>query len=232
MTTGSMTSGAVPGSAPPRPHRPPSRRPRVPLRDDRWPDWLATLCLVMAAASFVIALVPPWRRYFARADDVVSALLLPVVPNIVYVAVLLGLGAGLRRRLRPAWWAFLLLLVLVPGVGRIGYVVSGANRWPNAAGLLVTVVLVAALLSSQRFMCLHAGLGDVVGRIARRRGDALFRAGDDQRARASPRPPACRGPKAPLSAQHAGKSLVSSTTLFSPSQPNRAARPAGYRHWP
>ncbi len=127
----------------------PPRR-RVSVRDDRWPDWLATLTFGVAGLSFAATLVPPWRRYFARTDDLFSAVVVPVVPNLVYVAVLVGLAVGLRRRLRPAWWAFLLLLVVLPGLARVGYVATGQNRWPNAVGLLLTVALLVVTVSSRR----------------------------------------------------------------------------------
>lgn len=146
MTSGATTS-ATTGARPVR--RGPLRR--VPLRDDRWPDWLASLCFGMAVLSLVVAVVPPWRRYFFRTDDLVSAVVIPVVPNLVYVAVLVGLGIGLRRRLRPAWWAFFILLVVLPGLGRVGFVAAGTNRWQNAVGLLVTVVLFVAMLASRRY---------------------------------------------------------------------------------
>jgi lysyl-tRNA synthetase class 2 len=135
---------------------PPGRRgaprARVGLRDDRWPDWLATLCLAVAAVSLVAAAVPDWREYFARTDDLISAVLLPVVPNVVYVAVLTSLGVGLRRRLRPAWWAFLLLFVVLPGIGRLGFAVSGPNRLANIVGLVVTIVLLVATVASRPYV--------------------------------------------------------------------------------
>jgi lysyl-tRNA synthetase class 2 len=126
-------------------------RSSLPIRDDRWPEWLATLCLAVALLSLVVGIVPPWRRYFSATDDVVSAVLLPVVPNLVYVAVLVALGVGLRRRLRAAWWAFLLVLVVLPGLGRLGFVAADTNRWANAVGLVVTVLLLVAMVASRRY---------------------------------------------------------------------------------
>ncbi|KRE63469.1 bifunctional lysylphosphatidylglycerol synthetase/lysine--tRNA ligase LysX [Nostocoides sp. Soil756] len=140
-------SGRRAGRPGARSRRPHPRTGRA--RDDRWPDWSASLCFALAALSLLVALVPPWRRYFERTDDLVSAVVVPVVPNIVYVAVLLGLGEALRRRLRPALWVMVLLLVVLPAVGRVAFVVQGTNRWANVAGLVVTGALLVAVVPAR-----------------------------------------------------------------------------------
>ena len=43
---------------------------------------------------FVVAIVPPWHEYFDQADDVVSVLTIPIVPNIIYAALLAVMGGG------------------------------------------------------------------------------------------------------------------------------------------
>jgi lysyl-tRNA synthetase class 2 len=112
-------------------------------RDDRWPDWLAAVVLVLAAVVLVVSLVPAWRAFFARDDDPVSVLLLPVVPNLVYASLLAVLGVGLRRRLRPAWWVFVVLLVLLPSLRRVVSLVEGSQPVLDLAGLVVAAGLLA-----------------------------------------------------------------------------------------
>ena len=48
------------------------------LRDDRWPDWLATAMFAFAALVVVATFVPPLRRYFLRWHDFVSMLTIPI----------------------------------------------------------------------------------------------------------------------------------------------------------
>jgi lysyl-tRNA synthetase class 2 len=122
---------------------------RVPVKDDRWPDWLASICLALAALTVVVSVIPPFRRYFSGSDDIVSALVVPVIPNLVYAAVLVALAAGLRRRLRAAWWFVVVMLVVLPGLGRLGFVADGVDRWANLIGLVVTVFVLTALIRSR-----------------------------------------------------------------------------------
>jgi lysyl-tRNA synthetase class 2 len=146
--------GGSPAEAPQAPHPPSRRRERtVPrLRDDRWPDWLATVTLALAAFVLVIAAVPPWRGYFSADDDAVSLLFLPVLPNLTYAALLFVLGVGLRRRLRPAWWVFVVLLVVLPSLGRVASIVRGEAVALNALGLVVAAgILVVAIGSRRQF---------------------------------------------------------------------------------
>ena len=87
--------------------RPARARQRVGgsfLRDDRWPDFFATAMLLASVFVLVVSIVGPWRRYFAREYDWVSILTIPIVPGLVYAALLLVMAEALRRRLRAAWW--------------------------------------------------------------------------------------------------------------------------------
>ncbi|HET7823456.1 MAG TPA: phosphatidylglycerol lysyltransferase domain-containing protein, partial [Ornithinibacter sp.] len=128
--------------------RAPARR--VSLNDDRWPDWLATFSFVLSAIALVTWLVPPLRHFFDRTDDPVSLATVPIVPNLVYAAVLFVLGVGLRRRLQSAWWAFVVLLLVLPSIGRVASLV-GADRDPlDAVGLVVAVALLVAAVRARR----------------------------------------------------------------------------------
>ena len=124
------------------------RRPWASLRDDRWPDWFASAVVVLSVLVLVVSVVPAWRAYFAREADLFSTLLVPVVPNLVYAALLFALAVGLRRRLRAAWWVAVLWLLVLPEVDRVAALVTGevtASRVVGTvliAGLLVLVVRV------------------------------------------------------------------------------------------
>ncbi|KQT02573.1 hypothetical protein ASG23_01460 [Cellulomonas sp. Leaf395] len=119
--------------------------------DDRWPDRFAAVMFVACALVLVSAAVPSFRRYFAQPDDAVSMLTIPIIPNIVYAALLACIAAALHRRLRAAWWIFVVWWLLLPQVGRIGDLVDGGS-WLNVAGLvLVTGGLVIALRARPQF---------------------------------------------------------------------------------
>ena len=53
------------------------------LLDDRWPDRFAAAMLFFSGFVLLITFVPPWRRYFAHQYDVVSMVIIPVVPGFV-----------------------------------------------------------------------------------------------------------------------------------------------------
>ena len=86
--------------------------------DDRWPDHFAAAMFAFAAWSTVVAVVPPWRDYFAREQDIVSLLTIPIVPSLVYAALLVAMGVALRRRLRAAWWILVIWWLVLPELGQ------------------------------------------------------------------------------------------------------------------
>ena len=54
-----------------------------------------------------------------------SILTIPIVPGLVYAALLLVMAVALRRRLRAAWWLLVIWWLVVPEMGRIVFLVSG-----------------------------------------------------------------------------------------------------------
>ncbi|MGW7684012.1 bifunctional lysylphosphatidylglycerol synthetase/lysine--tRNA ligase LysX [Kribbella sp. NPDC054772] len=124
---------------------------RKPL-DDRWPDHFAAAMFGFAALVTVVAVVPPWRDYFAREQDIVSMLTIPIVPSLVYAALLVAMGVALRRRLRAAWWLLVLWWLIVPEIARIGSLLDGGS-WVQAIGLvLIAAVLVVAWRARPQFL--------------------------------------------------------------------------------
>src|SRR4051812_26552163 len=105
--------------------------------DDRWPDRFAGAMLVATVFVAVVALVPPWRHYFASSNDVVSLLTIPIVPSLVYAALLAVTAVALRRRLRAAWWILLVWWLALPQLGRIVDLVDGESVVLNAIGLVL-----------------------------------------------------------------------------------------------
>ena len=125
---------------------------RLNLRDDRWPDRFAAFTFALAAVVLVAWVVPPLHRYFNRVDDPVSLVLVPIVPNLVYAALLIALAVGLRRRLRAAWWVFVVLLFVLPSIGRVESVVAGDDVVMCIVGLVIAVVvLVVAVRARSQF---------------------------------------------------------------------------------
>ena len=121
-------------------------------RDDRWPDYFALATFAFAAFVLVVALVPPWRRYFGQPDDALSLLTIPIVPSVVYAALLSVLGVGLRRRLSAAWWVLLLWWLVLPEIGRVIALVAGNDVVLNSIGLVICLaVLVAAFRAKPQF---------------------------------------------------------------------------------
>ena len=119
---------------------------RVP-GDDRWPDRFAGTVFTYAAFTAVVSLVPPWRAYFSQASDAVSLLTIPVVPNLVYAALLALLAVGLRRRLRTAWWVLVAWWLVVPQIGRIVSIALGDYVVLSSLGF---VVVAAAIVLAVR----------------------------------------------------------------------------------
>ena len=122
-------------------------------QDDRWPDRFAGAALLFAAFVLVVAVVPPWRDYFSRPDDIVSVLLIPIVPSLVYSALLLVMAEALRRRLRAGWWVMVIWWLVLPEVGRVTRFVDGDDRVLNAVGFVAAgAVIVLALRSRPQFV--------------------------------------------------------------------------------
>jgi lysyl-tRNA synthetase, class II len=112
------------------------------LRDDRWPDWLATAMFAFAALVVVATFIPPLRRYFLQWHDIVSMLTIPIVPNLVYAALLISIGVALRRRLRAAWWIFVIWWIILPQLGRIFSIINDGPLLQIAGLVIMSVVLV------------------------------------------------------------------------------------------
>ncbi|RHA40094.1 phosphatidylglycerol lysyltransferase domain-containing protein, partial [Cellulomonas rhizosphaerae] len=115
--------------------------------DDRWPDRFAAVMFAFAIFAAVVAVVPPWRSYFDKADDAVSMLSIPMVPSFVYVTLLFVIAVALRRRLRAAWWVLVVWWLILPALGRLDTIAAGEHLILASIGL---VVLVAALVLAVR----------------------------------------------------------------------------------
>src|SRR4029453_7469196 len=129
----------TPVEAEPAAHKPAITRV---LRDDRWPDWLATGMVAFAALVVVATLVSPLRRYFLKWDAAVSLFAIPIVPNLVYAALLISVGVALRRRLRAAWWIFVIWWIILPQLVRIFSIIGGGPLLQIAGLVIMSVVLV------------------------------------------------------------------------------------------
>ncbi|HEU5486220.1 MAG TPA: phosphatidylglycerol lysyltransferase domain-containing protein, partial [Microlunatus sp.] len=126
------------------------------LKDDRWPDFFATGMLLAGVLVLVVSFIGPLRRYFAREYDLVSALTIPIVPGLVYAALLLVMAVALRRRLRAAWWLLVVWWVVLPELGRILFLITGRgsllDKTLTAIGLvLMGFVLVVLIRSRSQF---------------------------------------------------------------------------------
>ena len=78
--------------------------------------------------TIVVTFVPAWHRYFARTDDLVSVLVVPIVPSLVYAALLLVMAVALRRRLRTAWWVMVVWWLVLPEADRLVEIADG-DQW-------------------------------------------------------------------------------------------------------
>ncbi len=106
---------------------------------------------VFSALVTIVALVPPWRNYFAHAQDIVSMLTIPIVPSLVYAALLAAMGVALRRRLRAAWWILVLWWLVLPEIGRIVSLIDGGSLIQIAGLVLMAGVLVIAWRARSQF---------------------------------------------------------------------------------
>lgn len=120
--------------------------------DDRWPDRFAAAGYFFALFVLVVTVVPPWHRHFAKDDDPVSLLTLPIVPSLVYAALLFVVAVALRRRIRIAWWVMVIWWLVLPEIGRVVALANGEKVWLNAIGLVVVAaVLVLAIRVRPQF---------------------------------------------------------------------------------
>ena len=139
---------AGPGTAPGRTG---ARSPRPLLADDRWPDRFASVMFLASALAVAVAVVPPWRRYFSEPDDVVSRLTVPVIPNLVYAALLTTVGIALHRRMRSAWWILLLWWGVLPQLDRLLRILEGPQVADVVGFVVVTVALVVLVRARRQF---------------------------------------------------------------------------------
>ncbi|MCE3275409.1 MAG: lysX [Propionibacteriaceae bacterium] len=134
------------------------------LRDDRWPDWLATAMFAFAALVVVATFIPPLRRYFLRWHDVISMLTIPIVPNLVYAALLIAMGIALRRRLRTAWWLLIIWWIILPQLGRIYSITTGGPRLQIVGLVIMSVVLVIVWRARSQFLA-HGVMRNLIAAI-------------------------------------------------------------------
>ena len=113
---------------------------------------LATAMFAFAALVVVARLIPPLRRYFEQGYDVVSMLTIPIVPNLVYAALLIAVGVALRRRLRAAWWVLVIWLIIIPQLARIYSIITGGPLLQIAGLVIMTAVLVIVWRAKSQFL--------------------------------------------------------------------------------
>ena len=134
------------------------------LRDDRWPDWLATAMFAFAALVVVATFIPSLRRYFLRWHDVISMLTIPIVPNLVYAALLIAMGIALRRRLRTAWWLLIIWWIILPQIGRIYSIITGGPLLQIVGLVIMSVVLVIVWRARSQFLA-HGVVRNLIAAI-------------------------------------------------------------------
>jgi lysyl-tRNA synthetase class 2 len=129
----------------------------VPVRtlDDRWPDRFAAVMYAFAAFTVAVSCVSDWRAYFARPEDVVSALTIPVVPSLAYAALLAVMGAALRRRIRAAWWLTFIWWLVIPWLARIAFLAQEFDLAPAIGLVVVGAAIVLAWRVRYQFVARH-----------------------------------------------------------------------------
>ena len=153
-----------------RPEPPRTTSTQTPASDpaaERWPDRIANTLFLAATFVAVVAVVPAWRGFFLAPDDPLSFLTIPVVPSLVYAAVLFVVGVAVRRRLRAAWWLVTVWWLVVPEVGRVATIVAGRHVVLASIGLaLAGAALVLMVRARPAFVARHVagnvGLAAVV----------------------------------------------------------------------
>ena len=120
------------------------------LNDDRWPDRLASAMFAFAFLVVVSTFILPLRRYF-RHYDAVSMLTIPIVPNLVYAALLIAIGIALRRRLRAAWWIFVIWWIILPQIVRIVSLATGGSLLQIGGLVIMSAVFVILLRAKHQF---------------------------------------------------------------------------------
>ena len=93
-------------------------------------------------------------------------LTIPIVPSLIYAALLAVMGVALRRRLRAAWWVLLVWWLVLPEVARVE-LVRGDPK-PAAIGFVI-VRRSSRLRTRRQFTARRAGQPSP--------GDALFLVG-------------------------------------------------------
>jgi lysyl-tRNA synthetase class 2 len=126
-----------------------ARLTRHDPHQDVWPDYFALGTFAVAFLVLVVTLVPPWHRYFQQEDDAFSALVIPVVPSLVYVALLTVLGVALRRRLRAAWWVLVVWWFVLPELDRVARIVDGQQVLLQSVGAVVGLVLLTLAIRAR-----------------------------------------------------------------------------------
>ncbi|WP_344806424.1 bifunctional lysylphosphatidylglycerol synthetase/lysine--tRNA ligase LysX [Microlunatus ginsengisoli] len=121
------------------------------IRDDRWPDRFATAGFLYALFVIVGVFIPPLHRYLAHENDIISVLTIPVVPNLVYAALLILVAVALRRRLRAAWWALMIWWLVLPQLARILAMIVQIRPAVVIGFVLMSVVTVIAWRVRKQF---------------------------------------------------------------------------------
>ena len=129
-------------------------------RSDVAADWFATGALLYAALLFAVSIIRPFRIYFDQPDDIVSESTLIIDPNIVFASLVLVIAIGLRRRLAEAWWLGLVLILLLPTLGRVlALAAEDATAWAKWVGLVVNIALIALAIRAKGQFRAHNAKG-------------------------------------------------------------------------
>ena len=129
-------------------------------RSDVAADWFATGALLYALLLFVVSVIRPFQRYFDQPDDIVSETTLIVDPNLVFASLVLVIAIGLRRRLAEAWWLGLILILLLPTLGRLlSLAAADATSWAKWVGVLVNIALMVLAIRAKGQFRAHNAKG-------------------------------------------------------------------------